>query len=76
MTLRLLLIVLALAAIWWWRRSRRRAQAPLAHARPSSAPQPMVACRRCGTHVPRQDSVPGREGLYCSPRHRTESEGA
>jgi len=38
----------------------------------ASPPQQMVACQRCGTHLPLGDALPGRTpGVYfCCAEHR------
>ncbi|MFD2377036.1 PP0621 family protein [Ottowia pentelensis] len=43
--------------------------------RSDGAVQPMVACARCGVHVPQSSAVSGRAGLYCCEAHRREAEG-
>ena len=72
-----LLLVLAVVfiAVYFWRQ-RRRAERP--HQKPPPAtpaqkiaqPQAMVACVRCGLHLPEADAVQGHEGSYCSSAHR------
>jgi uncharacterized protein len=43
-------------------------------ARRADAVQPMVACARCGVHVPQSSASPGA-GVYCGEAHRREAEG-
>ena len=47
-------------------RRSRPAQAPPAAA----APQPMLACAECGVHLPRDEALPGRGGVFCGEAHR------
>lgn len=71
----LLVLAVVLVAIHIWRKNRRESlqeqarQAPPS-PRPVPAPVSMVACRHCGTHLPRTDALEGRLGTYCSPEHR------
>jgi uncharacterized protein len=36
-----------------------------------TAPQPVIACRYCGVHLPRDEALPGRGGVFCGDAHRT-----
>ncbi len=83
MKLLVLIAVLAVAYLLW--RNKRLGGAPGAsrtsgmagaadaardRARPA-APQPMIACARCGLHLPREDALDdGRGRLFCSAQHR------
>jgi uncharacterized protein len=69
----LLLVVIAVAA-WAWRSSRT--PPPTIKRTPSPPPpQDMVVCAWCGVHVPRADSVGGRDGVpYCCAEHRQRAE--
>ena len=40
------------------------------------APQRMVTCAHCGVHLPRDESVPGRGGVFCDAAHRAAFETA
>lgn len=37
---------------------------------PSAAPQNMSSCAHCGLHLPADETLPGRGGLFCSASHR------
>lgn len=66
----LLLIVLALV---FFLLGVKRARPPVPPpARPPSPPvaQNMVSCAHCGLHLPRDESLPGRGGVFCSVAHR------
>lgn len=32
--------------------------------------QVMLACAQCGLHLPRNDALPGKGGVFCSEAHR------
>lgn len=73
----LLLIGLALGVLWLLRRSRTR----VPPSPPPPAPAPtvvateIVACARCGLHLPRAEARDGARGLhYCSAAHQREAE--
>ena len=78
-----LLLVLGVAFLWWsaQRKNARRDEArrdapptPPAHPNTANAPQDMVQCAVCAVHLPRNDAVTGRAGIYCSTEHRTHAE--
>ncbi len=74
----LLVLAVVLVAFYVWRHNRiadRSADAPPPkRPRPPAAPAIMVACRECGTHLPENEAVQGREGVYCSAEHRRQKE--
>ena len=45
-------------------------------AQPPQAPQEMIACAHCGVHLPRDEALPGRGGVFCGDAHRTAFEKA
>ncbi len=54
-------------------------------ARPPEAPKPappppeptrMLSCAHCGLHLPRDEALPGRGGVFCSAAHRAAFEAA
>ncbi|MDN3921059.1 PP0621 family protein [Roseateles violae] len=66
-----LLLILLLALLVFLlgvKRARppRRAKPPAA----PRGPQPMLSCARCGLHLPRDEALPGRGGVFCSAAHR------
>jgi uncharacterized protein len=71
----LLILVIGLVAFMLgFKRSRPKPSAP-SPAAPKApptppAPQDMVSCAHCGLHLPRDEALPGRGGLFCSPAHR------
>ncbi len=75
----LLVLAVVMVAFYIWRNNRledRRAKPPARPAPPKGlAPTIMVACRQCGTHLPENEAVAGRQGAYCSAEHRRLLEG-
>ncbi|MEP7138169.1 MAG: PP0621 family protein [Caldimonas sp.] len=37
---------------------------------PAKEPQTIVACAHCGLHLPRDEALPGRGGVFCGDAHR------
>ena len=70
----LLFLVVVFVLLWLLRgaTSRRRGGAPP----PAQAPQQMIACAHCGVHLPRDEALPGRGGVFCGDAHRTAFEKA
>ena len=71
----LLFLVVVFVLLWLLRgamTSRRRGNA----APPPKAPQEMIACAHCGVHLPRDEALPGRGGVFCGDAHRTAFEKA
>jgi uncharacterized protein len=70
----LLVFAVVWIAFWIWRQGRR---AELRERKPPAAssvnkigqPQEMIACARCGLHLPATDAVQGHQGSYCSAAH-------
>jgi len=71
----LLLIVAVMVLVWLLRGSRRTAvPPPAAPPHPDPAARPVIACRLCGVHLPRDEALPGRGGEFCGDAHRAEYE--
>ena len=70
----LLFLVVVFVLLWLLRGAtgRRRGGA----ARPPQAPQEMIACAHCGVHLPRDEALPGRGGVFCGDAHRAAFEKA
>ena len=71
----LLILLIVLALVWLARSNRSAARGT---PRPAEPPrqQPMLACAQCGLHLPRDEALPGRGGVFCSEAHRAEYEKA
>ena len=82
----LLVLAVLWVAIWLWRKNRReemretlREEAARAAKRPPAAPaspQAMLRCAHCGLHLPRDEALPGRGGVFCDAAHRAAFEKA
>lgn len=73
----LLVLILALVVVWRWRSGHTGALAqrqPGKKPSTSVPPVEMVACLRCGLHLPAEDAVHGTRGPYCSALHREQAE--
>jgi uncharacterized protein len=76
------LFVLAIVVLLWLLRStvRRRMPPPAEKSAPadapSTSPQPMLTCAHCGLHLPRDEALPGRGGVFCGDAHRKAFEQA
>lgn len=75
-----LLLILLLAALFFilgFKRARPRE--PEARHRPQppeapAAPKAMLRCAECGMHLPADEALPGKGGVFCSSAHRTSFE--
>lgn len=76
-----LLVILVVLLVVWLVRSSRRVLPPSGDAKGARGPVPsegqsMVACAHCGLHLPREEALPGRGGLFCGEAHRIAYEKA
>ena len=76
--MKILLVLVAVVLLLWLLRksSTRRAPPPAAPRDPAATPQPMLACAQCGVHLPRDEALPGRGGVFCGEAHRAAYEQA
>ncbi len=72
----LLFLVAVVLLLWLLRKSTIRRPPPPEPRDPSAAPQPMLACAQCGVHLPRDEALPGRGGVFCGAAHRAAYEQA
>ena len=73
----ILLLLAVFVLLWMLRGSLRRARPP----RPPQPPPPpqaqdMLQCAQCGLHLPRDESLPGKGGVFCGEAHRSAFEAA
>lgn len=55
------------------RPAQTKAPKPSAPGMPAdsdAAPQTMLSCAHCGLHLPRDEALPGKGGVFCSAAHR------
>ena len=69
------LAVVAIVVLLWLLRGtfNRRVKPP--PAKPKN-PLPMLACAQCGVHLPANEALPGRGGVFCGDAHRSAFEAA
>ena len=73
--MKIFILLLAVVALLWLLRSARRRVPP-----PGKPPPPktlsMATCQQCGMHLPRDEALPGKGGVFCGEAHRAEFEKA
>jgi uncharacterized protein len=75
--MKILLFLVAVFALLWLLRGAQSRRAPPTGRSPGPAePQPMLACAQCGVHLPRDEALTGRGGVFCSSAHRATFEQA
>lgn len=77
--MKLLLLLIALFVLFLLVRStwqRARKPPPASKQPDGGAPQPMLRCAQCGLHLPRDEALPGRGGVFCGDAHREAFERA
>lgn len=75
--MKLVLVLLAvLVLLWLLRGGLGRARPPAPKAPAADRPQPMLACAQCGVHLPVNEALPGRGGVFCGDAHRAAFESA
>ena len=76
----LILVVIVVAVLFLAKLGRRGGQGGGADAatKPTVAPekQALLACAHCGVHLPVNESLPGRGGVFCDESHRSAFERA
>ena len=74
----LLLLIAVFVLLWLRRGSLQRARRPPSAPKPPGAepPQAMLSCAHCGLHLPRDEALPGRGGVFCGAAHRAAYEQA
>ena len=75
----LIFLIAVVLLLWLLRKSSTRRAPPPPPPTPRDAaatPQPMLACAQCGVHLPRDEALPGRGGVFCGEAHRAAYEQA
>jgi uncharacterized protein len=74
------LFVLAIMVLLWLLRSTVRRRMPPPAQKPAPTPstsaEAMLSCAHCGLHLPRNEALPGRGGVFCGDAHRKAFEQA
>ncbi|MEO7056230.1 MAG: PP0621 family protein [Caldimonas sp.] len=78
--MKFIVFLLAVFLLVWLLRGaigrRSKGQAPPSTPGGAAAPQTIVACAYCGVHLPRDEALPGKGGVFCGDVHRTAFEKA
>lgn len=76
--MKIVLFLIAVVVLLWLLKggTGRRAGARRSGNPQVDDPQPMLACAYCGLHLPRDDALPGRGGVFCGEAHRVAHERA
>lgn len=71
-----LLLLIGLGVLFFVMGARRgRPSEPEARKPPPPAPpQAMLSCAECGMHLPADEALPGKGGVFCSAAHRASFE--
>ncbi|MBV8034617.1 PP0621 family protein [Roseateles sp.] len=70
-----LLLLLLLGVLFFVLGARRaRPREPESRTPPPAAPQAMLRCAECGVHLPADEALPGKGGVFCSTAHRASFE--
>ena len=68
-----------LVLLWLLRGGARRSPRPRPTREAGAGAPPaqeMLKCAQCGVHMPRDEALPGRGGVFCGEAHRAEFEKA
>ena len=74
--MKIIIFLIAVFVLLWLLRSGTSRRSRPADSSPAAAPQPMLACAQCGLHLPRDEALPGRGGVFCGAAHRAAFEQA
>jgi uncharacterized protein len=70
-------LIAVVLLLWLLKRSFLRPRPPAAKPPdPAGDVKPMLACTQCGVHLPRDEALPGRGGVFCGEAHRADYERA
>ena len=65
-----LLVFAVLVLLFLLRSTLRRGRPPARPPANAATPQAMLTCAHCGIHMPRDEALPGRGGVFCGEAHR------
>jgi len=68
--MKILLFLVAVFVLLWLLRGATSRRSGGGARQPPPAPQQMIACAHCGVHLPRDEALPGRGGVFCGEAHR------
>ena len=74
--MKILLFLVAVFVLLWLLRGATTRRGPRGGTPPPKTPQPMIACAFCGVHLPRDEALPGKGGVFCGDAHRAALEQA
>ncbi|MBV9891586.1 MAG: hypothetical protein JO090_11960 [Rhizobacter sp.] len=74
--MKIVVFVVAVIVLLWLLRGTTARRRPGASEAAPPSPQPMIACAYCGVHLPRDEALPGRGGVFCGDAHRAAFEHA
>lgn len=74
--MKILLFLIAVIVLLWLLRGWAVRRGPSGGTARPETPQPMIACAYCGVHLPRDEALPGRGGVFCGDAHRAAFEEA
>jgi uncharacterized protein len=66
----LIIFLIIFVVAWRWRAARSSDKQETRQKRDNIQPTDMVRCAQCGVHLPAQEAISGRQGIYCSDKHR------
>ena len=69
--MKIVLFLIAVVVLLWLLRGAVGRRGNVGGAARPPKPQPMIACAYCGVHLPRDEALPGRGGVFCGDAHRT-----
>ncbi len=71
-----LLLLIGLGVVFFVLRSRSGRPSEPEVRKPASPvpPQAMLRCAECGMHLPADEALPGKGGVFCSAAHRASFE--
>ena len=75
----LILVAIVVAVLFLAKLGRRAGRAEPKDDSQAAAPvekQALLACAHCGVHLPANETLPGRGGVFCGEAHRSAFEQA